>query len=89
MRDQSYQTRNRNREDLKLRGTTSGNADSLEAVSDAGHGILVECIRVGGKLRIKVISEGYDPSLNVQFPRSIREEGVTYIVVLPNLSCKF
>ncbi|EAZ90987.1 vWA domain-containing protein [Crocosphaera chwakensis] len=80
MRDQSYQTRNRSRNDLQLRGTTAGNADSLEAISDSGNGILLQCIRVGGKLRIKVISEGYDPNLNVQFPRSIREEGVTYIV---------
>ncbi len=80
MRDQSYQSRKRSRGDLKSRGITGGNADSLEAVSEAGDGILVQCVRLGGKLRIKVISEGYDPNLNVQFPRSIREEGITYLV---------
>jgi Ca-activated chloride channel family protein len=80
MRDQSYQSRKRSREDLKSRGITAGNADSLEAVSDTEEGILLQCVRLGGKLRIKVISEGYDPNLNVQFPRSLREEGVTYLV---------
>jgi Ca-activated chloride channel family protein len=80
MRDQSYQSRTRNREDLNLRGITSGNADSLEAVSSFEQGVLVECIKQGGKLRVRVISEGYNSELNVQFPRQIREEGVTYIV---------
>ncbi|CAD0224252.1 conserved hypothetical protein [Planktothrix agardhii] len=80
MRDQSYQTRTRNREDLNLRGINTGDADSLESVSTFEHGVLVECIREGGKLRVRVISEGYNPELNVQFPRQIREAGVTYIV---------
>lgn len=80
MRDQSYQTRTRNREDLNLRGINTGDADSLESVSTFEHGVLVECIREGGKLRVRVISEGYNPELNVQFPRHIREAGVTYIV---------
>ncbi len=80
MRDQSYQTRTRNREDLNLRGINAGDADSLEAVSSFEQGVLVECVREGGKLRVRVISEGYNPEFNVQFPRQIREEGVTYIV---------
>ncbi len=80
MRDQSYQTRTRNREDLNLRGINIGDADSLESVSSFEQGVLVECIREGGKLRVRVISEGYNPELNVQFPRHIRESGVTYIV---------
>lgn len=80
MRDQSYQTRTRNREDLNLRGLTSGNADSLEAVSSFEQGVLVECVKQGGKLRVRVISEGYNSEFNVQFPRQIREEGVTYVV---------
>lgn len=80
MRDQSYQTRTRNREDLNLRGIAAGDADSLEAVSSFEQGVLVECIRQGGKLRVRVISDGYNPEFNVQFPRHLREEGVTYIV---------
>ncbi|WRH64924.1 MAG: VWA domain-containing protein [Planktothrix sp. GU0601_MAG3] len=80
MRDQSYQTRTRNREDLNLRGINAGDANSLEAVSTFEQGVLVECLREGGKLRVRVISEGYNPELNVQFPRHIREAGMTYIV---------
>ncbi len=80
MRDQSYQAKTRDRQDLKLRGTSAGAASSLEAVSKAEGGVLLKCERIGGKLRVRVISEGYDSDLNVQFPRSIREEGATYVV---------
>lgn len=80
LRDQSYQAGTRNRGDLALRGTAGGSADSLEAVSSAGSGVILECVREGGKLRIHAASEGYDASFNVQFPRSAREEGVTYVV---------
>jgi Ca-activated chloride channel family protein len=80
MRDQSYQSSRRAREDLHSRGITSGSANNLEYVETADSGVLVKCERMGGKLRIRVISEGYDSDLNVQFPRSIREEGVTYVV---------
>ncbi len=80
MRDQSYQARTRNREELQLRGITAGDADTLEAVSSFEQGVLVECIRDKGKLRVRVISEGYNSEFNVQFPRHLREEGVTYIV---------
>jgi Ca-activated chloride channel homolog len=80
MRDQSYQTRMREREDLKFRGITAGAADSLEAVENPEGGILLKCEKIGGKLRIRVISDGYNSDLNVQFPRSIREDGVTYVV---------
>jgi Ca-activated chloride channel family protein len=88
MRDQSYQTKTRDRRDLKLRGTSAGLASSLEAVSSSDGGVVVKCERLGGKLRIRVISEGYDPDLNVQFPRSIREEGATYVVDEINLSAQ-
>ncbi|MCY1022512.1 vWA domain-containing protein [Pyxidicoccus sp. MSG2] len=80
LRDQSYQAGTRNRGDLALRGTAGGSADSLDAVSDAGGGIVLECVREGGKLRVHTVSAGYDPSFNVQFPRSVREEGVRYVV---------
>jgi Ca-activated chloride channel family protein len=80
MRDQSYQARKRDRDDLKLRGTTTDAANNLPTVTNPGEGILVKCDRIDGKLRIRVISEGYDPDFNVQFPRSIRQESVTYVV---------
>ncbi len=82
MRDQSYQAGARNRADLNLRGVASGSAQSLPTVSpaDAASGIQVECYRQGGKLRMRAITSSYDPDFNVQFPRAVREEGVTYLV---------
>ncbi|MBP0018409.1 MAG: VWA domain-containing protein [Cyanobacteria bacterium SBLK] len=80
MRDQSYQARTRDRTDLKLRGVAAGSANSLEGVSQADGGVLVKCEKISGKLRIRAISEGYNGNLNVQFPRSIRQDGVTYVV---------
>ncbi len=80
MRDQSYQARKRDRDDLKLRGTTAGASSGLQIVTDSGEGVVVKCDRISGKLRIRVISDGYNPDFNVQFPRSIREEGASYVV---------
>lgn len=80
MLDQSYQTLTRNRDDLKLRGTASGSSAGLTIVTEFDQGVKVRCVREGGKLRVKVISDGYDHDKNVQFPRHIREEGVTYVV---------
>lgn len=80
MRDQSYQARARNRSDLKLRGVATGSAVSLDVVSGADQGVMVQCFREGGKLRVRVISDGYNKDFNVQFPRNIRQEGITYVV---------
>src|SRR5262249_32966793 len=80
MKDQSYQAQARNRSDLKLRGVATGSAVGLEVVSSADQGVTVKCFREGGKLRAKVVSDGYNPDFNLQFPRHIRQEGVTYLV---------
>jgi Ca-activated chloride channel homolog len=80
MRDQAHQAQTRDRQELKLRGITAGSADTLERVSNADGGVVVQCLREGGKLRVRVVSEGYEGDRNVQFPRSIRQEGVTYVV---------
>lgn len=85
MRDQSYQAKNRTRDDLKLRGTT-GDAANIPVVYDAGSGVVLKCNRIKGKLRIKVVSEGYNPDFNVQFPRDIRQEGARYVVDSVELS---
>ena len=80
MRDQSFQAQSRGRDDLSLRGLGTGTARDLDTTKEVGDGVEVECFREGGKLRVRVLSGGYDPSLNVQFPRAIREEGVHYVV---------
>jgi Ca-activated chloride channel homolog len=80
LRDQSYQTMNRNRNDLVGRGVTAGDeVYAMPVVNEVGSGVELYCIREGGKLRVKVISEGYDATKNVQFPRSLRAEGARYV----------
>jgi Ca-activated chloride channel family protein len=81
LRDQSYQGGTRARGDLAQRGTTGGSSAGLPTVtSEEGGGVVLRCERHGGKLRVHVVSDGYDATKNVQFPRASREEGVTYLV---------
>ncbi|MFK0289692.1 WGR domain-containing protein [Streptomyces sp. NPDC090442] len=47
---------------------------------DAASGVLVECVQEAGRLRVHVVSAGYEPSWNVQFPRHIRQAGARYVV---------
>lgn len=80
LRDQAHQGANRSRGDLKLRGT-SGDSSALKTLqqADVSGGVLLTCVRESGKLRIKVLSDGFDADKNVQFPRALREEHVTYL----------
>jgi Ca-activated chloride channel homolog len=81
LKDQTFQSMTRNRSDLSGRGVTvDQEVYAMPIVSEVGAGIELSCVREGGKLRIKVTSEGYDASKNVQFPRSLRAEGASYVV---------
>ncbi|MDF5736310.1 MULTISPECIES: vWA domain-containing protein [unclassified Nostoc] len=81
MRDQSYQTMTRNRSDLVGRGVTAGDeVYTIPIVNEVGSGVELYCVRERGKLRIKVMSEVYDSTKNIQFPRAIRAEGARYVV---------
>ncbi|MBN3960125.1 VWA domain-containing protein [Nostoc sp. NMS8] len=81
MRDQTYQTMTRNRSDLVGRGVTAGDeVYAMPIVNEVGSGVELHCVREGGKLRVKVVSEGYDSTKNIQFPRAIRAEGARYVV---------
>jgi predicted DNA-binding WGR domain protein len=53
---------------------------TISAVPAPGNGVVVECIQDGTRLRVHVISDGYEPSWNVQFPRAIRQPGARYVV---------
>ena len=55
-----------------------GEAGAAARAGDGG--VELVCIRTGGKLRVHALSDGYDPTFNVQFPRDVREEGVHYVV---------
>ncbi len=48
--------------------------------------IFLQCIKEGSKLRVRVISPGYNNEANCQFPRNIRVEGRTYSTFISNLS---
>ena len=52
----------------------------LPTTDTVGHGILVQCVKDGSKLRARVVSDGYEPDWNMRFPRSVREEGMLYVV---------
>lgn len=42
---------------------------------DTDRYVYFECVKVKGKVRVRVISQGYNNQANVQFPRAIRIEG--------------
>jgi RNA-directed DNA polymerase len=47
---------------------------------NARSGIIVECYKKGSKLKVRVVSPGYNTDWNVQFPRDLRQEGARYRV---------
>jgi outer membrane protein assembly factor BamB/predicted DNA-binding WGR domain protein len=55
-------------------------ATTVEMTSDASQGVIVECVREGGELRVRVVSEGYHQNWNCQFPKDIRQAGARYVV---------
>lgn len=42
--------------------------------------IYLKCIKIQGKLRVRIINTGFYTSANCQFPRDLREEGQYYSV---------
>ncbi|MBC8134431.1 MAG: VWA domain-containing protein [Fibrella sp.] len=81
LRDQSYQARSRSNTDLSGRGlsTATDAVSGLTVVTEVGTGVELDCYREGGKLRIRVLSGGFNSDFNVQFPRAIRAEGIHYV----------
>ncbi|MFE9552343.1 WGR domain-containing protein [Streptomyces sp. NPDC006703] len=58
---------------------TSASAVRTVTAAPAG-GVVVECIQEAGRVRVHVVTDGFEPSWNVQFPRGIREVGARYVV---------
>lgn len=42
--------------------------------------VTVECVEEGGKVRARVVSDGFDPTKNCQFPRDMRSVGKRFLV---------
>ena len=55
-------------------------SNTLETTTNSGQGVIVECYKEGSKLRIRVVSPGYNPYWKVQFPNDLREQGMRYLV---------
>jgi hypothetical protein len=53
---------------------------TLETTTDTGQGVVLECFRDGSRLRMRVVSAGYNTNLRVQFPQNIRQEHTRYLV---------
>ncbi|MFC7327101.1 WGR domain-containing protein [Marinactinospora rubrisoli] len=53
---------------------------ALETTADTGDGVVVECYQEGGRLRVRVVSPGYDSTWHVQFPKGVRQAGARYLV---------
>ena len=53
---------------------------SLESTNSDDGGVIVQCVQEGVNLRIRVVSEGYHPTWNVQFPKDLRTQGSRYVV---------
>lgn len=49
--------------------------------------VRLKCVKEKGKLRVKIVSQGYHHDDNCQFPRNIRQEGNEYLV--PAIDVKF
>lgn len=60
--------------------TPAATVATVSAVPAPGAGIVVECVQVGGRLRVHVVSDGFEPTWHVQFPRSMRQIGARYVV---------
>jgi hypothetical protein len=56
--------------------------------------VRLKCVAEGKRLRVKIISKGYNSEANCQFPRDIRKDGCEYLVPVSNIkfsemNCKF
>lgn len=55
-------------------------------VDKANDFVRLRCIKEAGKLRVRIVSGGYNPFANCQFPRDIRQEGREYLVPSTNIT---
>jgi hypothetical protein len=55
-------------------------AAPIETTRERGSGVVVECYRAGGTLRVRAVSDGFHREWHCQFPKALREEGARYVV---------
>jgi len=62
------------------RASVARDVETVSAKAAKGKGVIVECFADGTKLRVRVISPGYQSDWFCQFPRDIREDGARFVV---------
>lgn len=55
-------------------------ATAVATTTSTGSGTVVECVDDHGRVRVRVVGSGYQPTWNVQFPRDMRVVGTRYVV---------
>ena len=55
-------------------------AAPIETTRERGSGVVVECYRAGGTLRVRAVSDGFRREWHCQFPKALREEGARFVV---------
>ncbi|KIQ62543.1 molybdenum metabolism regulator [Kitasatospora griseola] len=58
----------------------SAELETVSVTAAAGAGVEVECVADGSRLRVRVVSPGFDPGWRVQFPKDVRVAGARYLV---------
>ena len=65
---------------LRKQGRLKAKSAEVQRTKSVGKGVIVECVKEGAKLRVRVVSPGYKSDWFCQFPRDIREAGARYVV---------
>lgn len=59
---------------------STAKSTDVESTSSVGSGVVVECVKDGSKIRVRVITEGYNREWFCQFPNDIRVAGARFVV---------
>ncbi|GLZ42226.1 WGR domain-containing protein [Actinokineospora sp. NBRC 105648] len=70
------------------RDIKAGSVQRVEATAEVevvthvtpADGVIVECVQTGGRVRVHVLTDGYNQTWGVQFPKNIRVPGARYVV---------
>ena len=73
-------TENKDPDAPEILDLTKFKLNSSEPINLKVNEILLKCVKVGSKLRVRIVTRGYYNDANCQFPKNIRVEGRMYKV---------